>query len=388
VGILFLLIKNIMLGEYDMKKTILVVDDDRMILNIARDLLESRYNIFTFDNVEDLLDEVEHALPDMILLDLVMPGMSGLEVMSFLKKSAKYKDVPVMFLTATQSAEIETECIQAGAEDFVTKPFVPAVLLSRVERILSLKEYQDNLEKMVKKQSREIVKGERELNKAQEKLLEQEREINRIQREVIDSMANLIESRDCCTGNHVKRTGIYVNRIAKMLQREGIYGKTLTDEYVDLLLKAAPMHDIGKIKIPDSILQKPGKLTVEEFDTMKTHAVQGGRIILDVLGGVESKEFIDMAMDIATFHHEKWDGSGYPKGLCGERIPLAARIMAVADVFDALVSRRCYKEAMSASEAFDILEESAGHHFDPKITYVVLKNREEFVAGIDLERGM
>lgn len=365
-----------------MKQTIFVVDDDKMNLKVARDILEESYNVFTLESAEELFDELKSTMPYLILLDLVMPGMNGLEAMSFLKKNQKYKDIPIIFLTATQSAEVETECIQAGAEDFVTKPFVPAVLLSRVERVISLREYQNNLEKMVKKQSRELVKREHELVEAQEKLLKQAKELNRIQQEIINSMANLIESRDNYTGNHVKRTSTYVGRIVEMLKREGVYTEQLTDEYVEMLLKAAPMHDIGKIKIPDSILQKPGRLTEEEFEVMKTHASQGGKIVLDVLGDVETPEFIEMAMEVVTFHHEKWDGSGYPKGLAKEKIPLAARIMAIADVFDALVSKRCYKEPMSPELAFAIVEKSAGKHFDPKIALVVLQNKEEFVRDM------
>lgn len=379
-----------------MKETIWVVDDDKMNLQMASDILKDSYSIFTLDSGEELFIELRNIIPDLILLDLVMPGMSGLEVMTSLKKNDKYKDIPVVFLTAAQSAEVETECLQAGAEDFVTKPFVPAVLISRVERIIALKQYQNNLEDMVQKQAEQLVKKERELNRTQKEMLKQTQELNRaqgealhharelnnFQREVINSMANLIESRDNSTGNHVKRTGIYVERMINLLKKDGTYREELTDSFVENLLKAAPMHDIGKIKIPDHILQKPGKLTAEEFEVIKTHATEGGKIVRQVLGGVESPDFLAMAMDVATFHHEKWDGSGYPSGLSGKKIPLSARIMAVADVFDALVSKRCYKDSMSPEEAFTIIENTAGSHFDPDIAGGVLKHKEEFVEGM------
>lgn len=188
-----------------------------------------------------------------------------------------------------------------------------------------------------------------------------------LQDNVINGMANLIESRDVDTGEHVKRTSTFVRMIANELKSEGVYSETLTDSFIENIVKAAPLHDVGKIRISDAILQKPGKLTVEEFEIMKTHSALGGRIVYDILGDIEEKEYITTAYNIATYHHEKWDGNGYPEHLSGEKIPLEARIMAVADVFDALISKRCYKSEVSVDEAYEIIAQSSGSHFDPKI---------------------
>lgn len=198
-----------------------------------------------------------------------------------------------------------------------------------------------------------------------------------IQENTVIGMATLVESRDHDTGEHVKRTGRYVELLTRAAQKVGYCTEILTDDYAELLIKAAPMHDIGKIAVSDSILQKPGKLTDEEFSIMKEHTTAGGRLIVEVLSSIEEQEYVNIAAQIAEGHHEKWDGSGYPKGLCGSDIPICARIMAVADVFDALVSKRCYKEPMSVDEAFKIIEESSGSHFDPELARLFCSIRNE-----------
>ncbi len=196
-----------------------------------------------------------------------------------------------------------------------------------------------------------------------------------IQESTIIGMANLIESRDQNTGKHVKRTSIYVELLAKAAQKAGYRSDILTDGYVELTIKAAPLHDIGKIAVSDSILQKPGRLAEEEFECMKTHTTAGGRIVRDVLGNIEDREYIEVASRMAASHHEKWNGSGYPMGLKEDEIPLCARIMAVADVFDALVSKRCYKEPMPADKAFDIISESDRAHFGPELARLFISIR-------------
>ncbi|MDE6851653.1 MAG: HD domain-containing protein [Lachnospiraceae bacterium] len=200
-----------------------------------------------------------------------------------------------------------------------------------------------------------------------------------MQDNIILGMANLIENRDGDTGEHIKRTSQYVEMLARKAQEAGMYPDILTDEYIMLLVKAAPMHDVGKISVPDRILQKPGRLTEEEFEQMKRHAPEGGRIVREVFRDVEDEKYIEIASQVAAYHHEKWDGNGYTAGLSGEEIPLSARIMALADVFDALVSKRCYKDAMSYDKAFQIIEESAGTHFDPQLTEIFLDMREEIL---------
>ena len=220
--------------------------------------------------------------------------------------------------------------------------------------------------------------------------MEHNKKIMEMQYQTIIGMANLIESRDGETGEHVKRTSKYVSMIAEELAKNSAYADSISESYCENLWKAAPLHDIGKIKISDSILQKPGKLTREEFDKMKEHTIEGGMIIEEIIGGMEDKDYVDMAFQVAVYHHEKWDGSGYPKQLSGEEIPLCARIMAVADVFDALVSKRCYKDAMPVDVAYRIIEESAGSHFDPVITEAFVRLRpqvEEYLGSGNLNAG-
>ncbi len=210
-----------------------------------------------------------------------------------------------------------------------------------------------------------------------EELKNHQQRVMELQYNTIVGMANLIEGRDEDTGEHVKRTGWFVERIARELAAEGAYQDQVDEVFLDNLWKAAPLHDIGKIKVPDGILKKPGKLTPEEFEIMKSHAPEGGQIIYETMGGIEERDYIEMAHDVAKYHHEKWDGSGYPEGLAGEEIPLCARIMAVADVFDALISKRCYKEPIPFQKAYAIIEESVGSHFDPVVAGAFLKLRPE-----------
>ena len=224
-------------------------------------------------------------------------------------------------------------------------------------------------------------KLEKELEAKNHELIEHNERIIKIQDNTISGLANLIESRDGETGGHIIRTSKYVEMLAREARAEGYFTDTLTNEYIELLVRAAPMHDIGKISISDLILKKQGKLTVEEFDIMKAHAAEGGKIIRNVMSDIENKDYIDMAAQVAEGHHEKWNGGGYPKGISGEEIPLCARIMALADVFDALVSKRCYKEAFSFDKAFKIIAESSGTHFDPTLAEIFLKIRPEIEAA-------
>lgn len=218
---------------------------------------------------------------------------------------------------------------------------------------------------------------EEENERKTQALIRHNRKMLAIQENAIIGMADLIENRDQDTGEHVKRTSRYVELLTRAAQETGYYSHVLTDDYVELLIKAAPLHDIGKIAVSDTILQKPGKLTQEEFEAMKEHTTAGGRIVAEVLKGIEEKGYIDIASQVAACHHEKWDGSGYPNGLRGEEIPLGARIMAVADVFDALVSRRCYKAAMPVNQAFEVIRESGGSHFDPTLADIFCHIRSE-----------
>lgn len=217
-------------------------------------------------------------------------------------------------------------------------------------------------------------------------LHEHDEKMLRLQNSTIIGMATLIESRDGDTGEHVKRTSVYVAMLAQAAREAGYERETLTDSYIELLVKAAPLHDIGKIAVSDTILLKPGRLTEEEFEKIKLHACEGGRIVREVIGGIGDDEYINIASDMAAYHHEKWDGSGYNAGLSGTDIPLSARIMAVADVFDALISKRCYKEKFPLDEAFKIIKESGGTHFDPALAKIFLDIRpqiEEYLRSIN-----
>ena len=213
-----------------------------------------------------------------------------------------------------------------------------------------------------------------------QELLENQQRISDMQSHMISGLANLIENRDIDTGGHISRTSRYVKTLAEDARKDGVYADVIDDRFINLMYTLAPMHDIGKIIIPDRILKKPGRLTAEEFEQMKQHAAVGGSVVREVFSGITDEEYLSFASDIATYHHERWDGTGYPSGLKGEEIPLSARIMAIADVFDALVSERCYKTAMSAEEAYEIIREGAGTHFDPQLSAVFINHKTEFEA--------
>lgn len=343
-----------------MEHTILVVDDDRTNLALAQKILTPRYRIAASNSGRGALKYLENHHPALILLDINMPDLDGFEVMEQLRQKEETRSIPVIFLTADNLAETEVKCFRMGAMDFVTKPFVPDILLSRVDKTIELDQYRHNLEQMVKEQA--------------EKITEDATRISRIQDSVIVGMANLIESRDGSTGKHVKNTQMYVRMIGDELRSRNLFAEELTEEYIEDLCKAAPLHDVGKIKIPDSILQKPGRLTPEEFDRMKKHTTHSSQIIKMIIGDVEDEHYVRIVEDIAMFHHERWDGSGYPAGLAQHKIPLAARIMAVADVFDALYEERCYKPPVRPIEKImEIMGEGRGTQFDPVILDVFME---------------
>lgn len=343
-----------------MKNIILVVDDDKTNLALAQKILGAQYRIAASTSGEAALKYLESHRPDLILLDINMPNMDGFEVMEQLRSNINTEMIPVIFLTADNLAETEIKCFQMGAMDFVTKPFVPDILLSRVSKTIELDQYRHNLENMVNVQA--------------QKITEDAQRLGRIQDSVIIGMANLIESRDGSTGKHVKNTQNYVRMIAQELLSRGLFPEELTPSYIEDLCKAAPLHDVGKIKIPDAILQKPGKLTPEEFDTMKLHTTHSRKIIQTIIGDIEDEHYVRLVEDIALYHHERWDGTGYPAGLTGNNIPLSARIMAVADVFDALYEERCYKPPIRPVERImQIMSEGRGTQFDPVIIDVFIE---------------
>ena len=348
---------------------ILIVDDDTTSLKLAKSILDQEYRVATVNSGEMVFKYLAKNRPDLILLDLNMPGMDGFEVMEKLKANPDYEGIPVIFLTATQDPQTEAKCLESGAIDFVVKPFVPVILQNRVRRAVELFGYRNQLESMVQQQAEEII------NRSQR--------ISKMQDAVIIGMANLIELRDNNTGRHVKNTQTYVEMIIKALKRKGQYSDILTDDYITNTIRAAPLHDVGKIKISDSILNKPARLTEEEFETIKLHTLYGAEIVDELLGNVEEPEYLDIAHDIALHHHERWDGTGYPSQLSGENIPLCARIMAVADVFDALYEDRVYKQGIRPlSASLAIIEDERGLQFDPVITDAFLELRGELAKYV------
>lgn len=347
-----------------MNQVILVVDDDTSNLALAQKILGKEYRIAAANSGAVALKYLENNCPDLILLDINMPEMDGFQVLEKMKQMERFTNIPVIFLTADNDPETETRCFATGAVDFVVKPFIPDVLMSRVRKTLELETYRTNLENMVEEQTRIITA--------------RTRRISQIQEQVIMAMATLIETRDNSTGKHVKNTKTYVKMIAQELKARNIYADILTDDYIMNVYKAAPLHDVGKIKISDAILRKPGKLTEEEYNSMKLHSVYGREIINEIIGGVEDPEYVKIAEDIAMYHHERWDGTGYPIGLKGEDIPLCARIMALADVFDALYEERCYKEPIRpVFKIMQTLMEGRGTQFDPLITDVFVSLEQE-----------
>ena len=346
--------------------TILVVDDTPDNLMLMADLLKDRYRVKAANSGETALRVLQNnPLPDLILLDIMMPGLSGHEVARQLQQDLRTRDIPIIFLTALVSMENEIQGLELGAVDYITKPISPPLVLARVQTQLKIKaaadflrDQKDFLEQEVQRRTREVVA---------------------IQDVTIQAMASLAETRDNETGNHIRRTQHYVRLLAELLRDHPRFNPFLNDDSIRQLFRSAPLHDIGKIGIPDHILLKPGRFTPEEFEIMKTHTTLGRDAIQraeDQLG--VSVDFLRVAKEIAYSHQEKWDGSGYPQGLVGEDIPVSARLMAVADVYDALISRRVYKAGMPHEQALEIIRQGRAIHFDPDICDVFLANAEQF----------
>ena len=350
------------------KPTLLAVDDTADNLALLNDLLSKQYKVKLANSGAKALKIAAAAPPpDLILLDIMMPGMDGYEVCRQLKLQAATRDIPVIFLTACADAEAERAGLEAGAVDYVTKPFNPPVLLARVKTHLALKAQADFLRDKSAFLEAEVDK--------------RTREIRAIQDVTIHTLASLAETRDSETGNHIRRTQFYVKALARRLCENPGLAAILTPRYIEMLFKSAPLHDIGKVGIPDSILLKAGRLTPDEFEIMKTHTTLGREAIEHAEQQLGMQvDFLSMSKDIAQSHQEKWDGSGYPQHLAGEAIPLSARLMAVADVYDALISRRVYKAAMSHEQAAAIIIAGRGQHFDPDIVDAFLAIQEEFRA--------
>ncbi|MBV8665427.1 MAG: response regulator [Burkholderiaceae bacterium] len=342
------------------RPTVLVVDDTPANLSVVGNLLQSEYLVLLANSGQKGLALAEAELPDLILLDVMMPEMDGYTVCRRLKENERLAHVPVIFLTARTELQDEQHGLSLGAVDFIHKPINPAIVKARVKAQLAVKAWQDYLSSQNTGLQHRVSQGLAD--------------IVQLQDAAIDVMVSLAEFRDENTGNHVRRTSEYVRLLATDLSQLPEYADYLKPDIITLMAKSAPLHDIGKIAIPDHILLKPGKFEPDEWAVMKTHARRGYDILARAGRQMGARgRFLALAMDIAGSHHEKWDGSGYPRGLAGKAIPLAARLMAVADVFDALLARRPYKEPMTVSAAADFIVQGRGAHFDPAVVDAFLR---------------
>ncbi|WP_005034496.1 response regulator [Holophaga foetida] len=352
----------------DTRPIVLVVDDTPDNLKVMSALLKDLYRVKIANSGEKALAiTTSDTPPDLILLDIMMPEMDGYEVCKRLKTDRKTRDIPIIFLTAMTATEDEEKGLRLGAVDYITKPISPPVVLARVETHLKLKASADFL-----RSKADFL--EAEVNR-------RTREVVAIQDVTILSMASLAETRDSDTGNHIRRTQRYVILLAKQLMDHPRFSAYLDEARINLLYKSAPLHDIGKVGIPDRILLKPARFEPHEFEIMKRHTILGR----DAIEHAEQSlgmpvEFLALAKEIAISHHEKWDGTGYPEGLSGDDIPIPARLMAVADVYDALISRRIYKEGMPHAMAYQIIVEGAGTHFDPDVAEAFTNLADDFQA--------
>jgi putative two-component system response regulator len=333
------------------RQVIFLVDDNMANLTAGKNMLKDHYDIFSMPSGNKLFEMMEKVAPDLILLDIEMPEMNGYEVLKRLKTEKKTQEVPVIFLTARTDPGSEFEGLSLGAIDYIAKPFSPPLLLKRLENHLlirnqqkALKDYNDNLQQMVQTRTRQVVE---------------------LQNTILNTVTEMVEFRDGATGGHIERTQRYLKLLVDKMLAEKIYWEEVSSWDLEFLIPSAQLHDVGKIAISDTILNKPGKLTPEEFDIMKRHASIGERAIEEIMKTTSENDFLYHAKIFAGTHHEKWDGSGYPRGLGHTDIPLQGRLMAVADVYDALIAIRPYKDPLPPQEAERIILEGREKHFDP-----------------------
>jgi putative two-component system response regulator len=338
------------------RQIIMLVDDNMASLTMGKNILKDKYNVFPIPSGEKLFDILQKVTPDLILLDIAMPEMDGYEVIKKLKANRKTQDIPVVFLTSRDDPGNELEGLSLGAIDYVSKPFSPALLTQRIENHLlmavqkkELKNYNENLREMV---------------------LEQTEQIEELQHAVLSTVAEVAEFRDDIIGGHIERIQSYLKFMLDQMIEEGIYREQTANWDLDFLIPSAQLHDVGKIMISEQILNKPGKLSPEEFEEIKKHTTYGVRLIERIIHTTREHAFLEHARIIAGTHHEKWDGSGYPEGLAGNAIPLQGRLMAIADVYDALIAVRPYTQPVSPAEAEKIILEGKGTHFDPLLVEV------------------
>ena len=342
------------------KAKIMIVDDIPEIVTMLSRMLKKRgYEVSAYHNGASALEAAEIDPPDLILLDILMPEMDGYQVCERIKQNPRLKDVPVIFISGLNLTESKVKAFHLGGVDYITKPFHLEEVEARVWTQIRLHVLQKNL-------------------LAQKLKEEKMRELTLAQQATIFALAKLAESRDEETGLHLERVREYCLLLAEQLRVNSAYSEKITPEFVETIYHAAPLHDLGKVAIADRILLKPDKLSPEEFETIKTHTVYGAENLQDVYNNYASNIFIGMGIEIALYHHERWDGRGYPDGLVGQNIPLSARIMAVADCYDALRSDRCYRKGFEHQQVRDMIMEESGTHFDPEICKAFVELEDEF----------
>jgi putative two-component system response regulator len=333
-------------------KTIFVVDDSDTNLSMAEAALEDQYSVMTIPSAAKMFSFLKSVSPDLILLDIEMPDMDGLETLRRLKEHEAYSEIPVIFLTGRTDMNIEVSGFELGAVDFITKPFSKPVLLNRVKTRLGIDEV----------------------------IRDRISQLRRLQNGIVSVLAEIVESRDNETKGHIERTAMYIKILIDAMKERGVYVDELKTWDVETVVSSARLHDIGKIVVSDEILNKRAKLSGEEYERIKSHAAEGERIINKMAERTGDEKFLYSAKMFAGYHHERWDGSGYLHQLRGTDIPLHGRIMAIVDVYDALVSNRPYRKAFSDEEAVRIIMEKAGTHYDPKIAEVFFEIRALFKA--------
>lgn len=340
------------------KMQIMIIDDNVTNLNLARMALEKQYEVLLIPSGEKALKLFQRITPDLILLDVNMPGMNGFEVIQHIKQSPlPVRNVPVIFVTAKDDSNSEFDGLNLGAVDYITKPFSFPLLLKRVELHLQLQLYSQHLEQMVEEKTKVI---------------------SDLQYSIVHGLSDMVERRDGSTGGHLIRTSNYLKVLLDEVNRQSIYKDELENLEVDLFIHAAQLHDVGKMSIPDRILLKPGRLSFEEFEVMKTHTLLGEEAIRYAMSSVQEKKFLEIAASFAASHHERWDGTGYPKGLRESEIPIEGRLMAIADVYDALISERPYKPPMPHEMAKEFIIKERGTQFDPILVDVFKRVAEIF----------